>query len=107
MAGPAIGRGGLVSSKCLHSQCAGVCGPPAGVGGRIRWRGRQISNGCCTAANDTAVQIAAKAVGIQFDLTVYPDADHDIVKGGRNYNAKAYEETSKYMENILKVYLSN
>jgi dienelactone hydrolase len=40
--------------------------------------------GCCTAAKDTELQSAAKAAGKQFDLTIYPDAKHDFVKGGNN-----------------------
>lgn len=47
-------------------------------------------NGCCTAGKDIALQAAAKAAGKPFDLTVYPEADHDFAKGGRNYNAKDY-----------------
>jgi dienelactone hydrolase len=63
-------------------------------------------NGCCTAANDAALQAAARAAGKQFDLTVYPDANHDFVIGGSNYNAKAYEDGFQRTANALKTYLA-
>lgn len=64
-------------------------------------------NGCCTAANDNALQAAAKAAGKPFDLTVYPDADHDFAKGGPNYNAKDYEDAFQRTAGALKMYLAN
>jgi dienelactone hydrolase len=64
-------------------------------------------NGCCTAANDEALQSAAKGAGKSFDLTVYPDADHEFAKGGSNYNAKDYEDAFQRTAQALKMYLAN
>ncbi|HME80931.1 MAG TPA: dienelactone hydrolase family protein [Candidatus Eremiobacteraceae bacterium] len=64
-------------------------------------------NGCCTAAYDSALQAAAQAAGKSFELTIYPDADHDFVKGGANYNAKDYEDGLKRTAEALKAYFSN
>jgi dienelactone hydrolase len=72
------------------------------AGGKDHFR-----NGCCTAANDTALQAAAKAAGKSFDLTVYPDADHDFVKGGEHYNSKDNEDAFMHMSDALKMYMSN
>jgi len=72
------------------------------AGGRDHFR-----NGCCTATNDQALQAASKAAGKSFDLTVYPDADHDFVKGGANYNAAAYADAIQKTADALKVYLAN
>jgi len=72
------------------------------AGGRDHYR-----NGCCTADQDTALQSAAQAAGKSFELTIYPDADHDFVEGGANYNAKDYADAFKRMADALKSYLSN
>lgn len=64
-------------------------------------------HGCCTAANDTALQTAAKAAGKPFDLTVYPDANHDFAKGGSNYNSKDYNDALQRTADALKMYLAN
>jgi dienelactone hydrolase len=71
------------------------------AGGKDNFR-----NGCCTAANDAALQAAAKAAGKSFDLTIYPDADHDFVIGGMNYNAKAYQDALARTADALKTYLA-
>lgn len=71
------------------------------AGGKDKFR-----NGCCTAAKDYALQSAAKAAGKSFDLTVYPDAKHDFVKGGGNYNAGAYADAFQRTAEALKVYLA-
>jgi len=72
------------------------------AGGKDHFR-----DGCCTAANDEALQSASKAAGKSFDLTVYPDANHDFVKGGDHYDSKAYDDAFKRMADALKVYLSD
>jgi dienelactone hydrolase len=64
-------------------------------------------HGCCTAANDTELQAAAKAAGKSFDLTIYPDAKHDFVLGGSNYNAKDYDDAFRRTANALKIYLAS
>jgi acetyl esterase/lipase len=72
------------------------------AGGRDQFR-----NGCCTAAKDSALQDASKAAGKSFDLTIYPDADHDFVKGGEHYNAKDYSDAFQHMADALKTFFSN
>jgi dienelactone hydrolase len=72
------------------------------AGGRDHFR-----NGCCTADQDTALQSAAQAAGKSFQLTIYPDADHDFVQGGANYNAKDYQDAFNRMAAALKMFLSN
>jgi dienelactone hydrolase len=72
------------------------------AGGKDHFR-----NGCCTAEQDGALAQASKAAGKSFDLTVYPDADHDFVKGGGNYNASAYEDGLKRTADALKTYLGS
>lgn len=65
-----------------------------------------LSN-CCTAATDEMLQSAAKGAGKSFDLTVYPDADHDFAKGGPNYNAKDYDDAFQRTAGALKIYLAH
>jgi len=72
------------------------------AGGKDNFR-----NGCCTAATDTVLQSAAKAAGKSFDLTIYPDADHDFVKGGSNYNASDDADAFQRTSDALKKYLAN
>jgi dienelactone hydrolase len=63
-------------------------------------------NGCCTAAKDQTLQSAAKAAGKSFDLTVYPDAQHDFVKGGLHYDPSAYADAFARTTAALKSYFS-
>lgn len=72
------------------------------AGGKDHFR-----NGCCTAAHDGEIQEASKGAGKMFELTVYPDADHDFVKGGDHYNAKDYEDALMHTADALKMYLGN
>jgi len=72
------------------------------AGGKDRFR-----NGCCTAAKDEELQSAAKSAGKSFDLTVYPEAKHDFVKGGGNYDAQAYDDAFKRTADALKMFLAN
>jgi dienelactone hydrolase len=72
------------------------------AGGKDKFR-----NGCCTADKDTALQQAAKAAGKSFDLTVYPDANHDFVKGGDHFNSDDYQDALKRTADALKTYLAN
>jgi dienelactone hydrolase len=62
-------------------------------------------NGCCTASKDQELQTAAAAAGKSFELTVYPDANHDFVKGGTNYDDKAYTDAFQRTADALKSYL--
>lgn len=71
------------------------------AGGKDNFR-----NGCCTAANDEALQTASKTAGKSFDLIVYPDANHDFVKGGANYDGKAYDDAFQHMTSALATYLA-
>jgi dienelactone hydrolase len=71
------------------------------AGGKDHFR-----NGCCTAAKDSTLQDAVKAAGKPFDLTVYPDAEHDFVKGGDHFNSKDYSDAFQHMADALKMYFS-
>jgi len=62
---------------------------------------------CCLADKDSTLQEAAKSAGKSFDLTVYPDADHDFNKGGSNYNPKDYADALQPTADALKVFLGN
>jgi len=70
------------------------------AGGKDNFR-----HGCCTAEKDGALEQASKAAGKSFELTVYPDADHDFVKGGAHYNAKDYEDALQRTAAALKTFL--
>ena len=59
---------------------------------------------CCTADKDMALADAARAAGKMFDLTVYPDAQHDFSKGGTNYNAKASADAFQKTADALMKY---
>ena len=72
------------------------------AGGKDHFR-----NGCCTAAHDGELQDASKAASKSFELTVFPDADHDFVKGGDHFNSKDYSDAFAHMADVLKMYLSN
>ncbi|MGB6547030.1 MAG: dienelactone hydrolase family protein [Candidatus Acidiferrales bacterium] len=71
-------------------------------GGKDHYR-----NGCCTADKDTQLKAAADAAGKQFDLVIFPDADHDFVKDGAHYNAKDDAEAFRQTAERLKQYLGN
>src|SRR5271166_3352925 len=60
------------------------------AGARDRYR-----NGCCSADMDSKLAAASKAAGKPFQLIVYPDADHDFVKGEDHYNPKHYADAFK------------
>jgi acetyl esterase/lipase len=64
-------------------------------------------NGCCTADKDTQLKAAADAAGKPFDLKIYPDADHDFVKGGAHYNSADDADAFKMTADRLKVYLGS
>jgi len=72
------------------------------AGGKDHFR-----NGCCTADKDKELQDTSKTAGKPYELTVYPDADHDFVKGGDHYNDKDYADAFMHMADVLKMYLSN
>jgi dienelactone hydrolase len=47
---------------------------------------------CCLIETARAIEASAKANNAPFELITYPGADHDFIKGGRNYNPTAYED---------------
>ena len=63
--------------------------------------------GCCLADLDRALATASTAAGKPFKLVVYPDADHDFVKGEDRYNPKDYADAFKRAADILKEYLGS
>jgi len=62
-------------------------------------------NGYCSAELDSKLAAASTAAGKQFQLVVYPDADHDFAKGGDHYNPKDHSDAFKRMAEKLKVFL--
>jgi acetyl esterase/lipase len=59
-------------------------------------------DGCCLAAKGQVLADAAKAANKPFDLTVYPGADHDFVKGGSHYEPAAYADALQKTAAALK-----
>ena len=47
---------------------------------------------CCLIETARAIESSAKANNAPFELVTYPGADHDFIKGGRNYNPAAYAD---------------
>ena len=72
------------------------------AGGKDHFR-----DNCCAADKDTALQSAAKSAGKAFELTIYPDANHDFNKGGNNYNPKDYADAMQHTADALKMFLGN
>lgn len=64
-------------------------------------------NDSCTAEKDNTLMAASTAAGKPFELIVYPDAEHDFVKGGDHYNPNDYADAFKRMADKLKVYLGD
>jgi dienelactone hydrolase len=64
-------------------------------------------NGCCSADMDSQLAAASTAAGKSFQLIVYPDAEHDFVKGEDHYNPKLYADAFKRMGDALKIYMGN
>ena len=72
------------------------------AGGKDHFR-----DNCCTADKDSILEQAAKSAGKSFDLTVYPDANHDFSKGGANYREKDYADGLQRTADALKTFLGN
>jgi alpha-beta hydrolase superfamily lysophospholipase len=70
------------------------------AGGKDHFR-----NGCCTADKDSVLAAASTAAGKTFELIVYPDAEHDFVKGGDHYNPKDYSDALQHTAAKLKEFL--
>jgi len=58
-----------------------------------------------SADKDRTLAAAAIAAGKPFELIVYPEADHDFVKGGDHYRPEDYADAFKRTADRLKVYL--
>jgi dienelactone hydrolase len=72
------------------------------AGGKDHFR-----DNCCTAEKDSILQQAAKSAGKSFELTIYPDANHDFSMGGGNYRQKDYEDGMRHTADALKAFLGN
>ncbi len=72
------------------------------AGGKDHFR-----DNCCAADKDSTLQQAAKSAGKSFELTIYPDANHDFNKGGNNYNPKYYADAMQHTADALKMFLVN
>ena len=66
----------------------------------------QFRNGCCVAAKGQVLADAARAAGKPFDLTIYPGADHDFVRGGNHYLPAAYNDALKKTAAALQQYFA-
>jgi dienelactone hydrolase len=64
-------------------------------------------NDSCAADKDHTLMVASTAAGKPFELIVYPDADHDFVKGGDHYNPEDYADAFRRMADRLKVHLGD
>jgi dienelactone hydrolase len=62
---------------------------------------------CCLADTARAIASAAAAQGAPFELVVYPDAEHDFIFPGRQYNAKATLDSWQRAEAKLALYLGH
>jgi dienelactone hydrolase len=72
------------------------------AGGKDHFR-----DNCCAADKDSTLQQAAKSAGKSFELTIYPDANHDFNKGGNNYNPKDHADAMIHTADALKMFLGN
>jgi dienelactone hydrolase len=72
------------------------------AGGKDHYR-----DNCCAADKDSTLQQAAKSAGKSFELTIYPDANHDFNKGGNNYNPKDYADALQHTADALKMFLGS
>ena len=60
---------------------------------------------CCLIAKAHELADAAKSVNAQFELTTYPDTDHDFVIGGSHYNSQPYADAFARTQKALQHYL--
>jgi dienelactone hydrolase len=60
---------------------------------------------CCLIGKAHELADAAKAVNAQFELTTYPDTDHDFVIGGSHFNHEAYDDAFARTQAALKQYI--
>lgn len=47
---------------------------------------------CCLIETARSIETSAKASNAPFELVTYPGADHDFIRGGKNFNAAAYQD---------------
>jgi dienelactone hydrolase len=47
---------------------------------------------CYLIAKAREISDTAKAVKAPFELTTYPDTDHDFAVGGSHYNRRSYDD---------------
>jgi dienelactone hydrolase len=62
---------------------------------------------CCLIATARTLATHAAAAGVPFELVTYPDADHDFIKGGKNYNPSAYNDALDRTTATLKAAFAN
>ena len=72
------------------------------VGNRDHYR-----HNCCTASGDRVLAEASTGAGLPFQLITYPDAAHDFVKGGDNYDPADYADAFRRTAKCLREYLGN
>jgi dienelactone hydrolase len=57
---------------------------------------------CCLIETARAINASAKRSNVPFELVTYPGADHDFIKGGKNYNPAAYQDAMERTAAKLK-----
>lgn len=62
---------------------------------------------CCLIETARAIETSAKAHNAPFELVTYPGAEHDFIKGGKNYNPAAYEDALARTTTKLKTAFSS
>jgi dienelactone hydrolase len=74
----------------------------------LMFAGAQDSyKGCCLIGTARTLASAAQAAGKPFELVSYPDAKHDFVYGGDNYNAQDYQDALQKTAAKLKEYFAS
>jgi dienelactone hydrolase len=61
--------------------------------------------GCCLVGTARNLAAAAAKNPLPFELTTYPQTEHDFVYGGEHYNPKPYADALQRMAAALKQYL--
>ena len=62
-------------------------------------------NNCCLITTIKTIEADAKLLGLPFELVVYPDAEHDFIKGA-HYRAGDADDAWKRTTDELRQYLS-
>ena len=74
----------------------------------LMFAGEQDSyRGCCLIGTARTIASTAAAAGKPFELVTYPNARHDFVYGGDNYDAQVYQDAMRRTAAKLKEFFAN